>query len=215
MKVIETLWFTNMNGTAGIAIVEEDNTGDRKAYIGAVSGKDEKADTESLLAWGTRLSLDTIERIMVTLDPRRQEKGELTVAEPNPRQIHFTSRVLGPKATLRLRLHKVTQTLRSANEVRDWGLPEGQVVEDSPFEVTLDGVVIGQTVAVAMTAVHWHDLDIEDARRGGFDNLFELEKALKRAGFRYKDVEDYGLYRIQFSWQPDSRIPSPAGAGEK
>lgn len=123
------------------------------------------------------------------------------MGEPFTRQIHFSSQVLGPKVTLRLRLHKVTQTLRSANEVRKLGLPEGKVVEDSPFEVTLDGVVIGRADAVAMTAVYWHDLDIDDARRGGFDSKDELEKALKRAGFRYKDVEDYGLYRIQFTWR--------------
>lgn len=119
------------------------------------------------------------------------------------KRLRFTSQVLGPKATLRLRLHKVAQTLRSANEVCNLGLPEGKAVEDSPFEITLDGVVIGQTAMVAMTAVHWPDLDIEDARRGGFDSLEELEKALKRAGFRYKDVADYGLYRIQFTWQDE------------
>lgn len=63
MKVIDTLWFTNINGTVGIVIIEEDVTGDRKAYIGSVSGEDEKADTESLLAWGNKLSLDTFKRI--------------------------------------------------------------------------------------------------------------------------------------------------------
>lgn len=121
------------------------------------------------------------------------------------KRLHFHSQVLGPKATLRLRLHKVTQTLRSATEVRKLGLPEGKVVEDSLFEVTLDGVAIGQADAVAMTAVYWHDLDIEDARRGGFDGKDELEKAMKRAGFRYRDVEHYGLYRIQFLWRDASR----------
>ncbi len=42
MKVIETLWFTNINGVIGIVIIEEDVTGDRKAYIGPASGTDEK-----------------------------------------------------------------------------------------------------------------------------------------------------------------------------
>ncbi len=48
MKHIETLWFTNIRGSMGLAIVEEDITGDRKGYIGVVSGRDEKADTEDL-----------------------------------------------------------------------------------------------------------------------------------------------------------------------
>jgi len=38
MKVIDTLWFTNLKGTAGIVILEEDVTGDRKAHIGVVDG---------------------------------------------------------------------------------------------------------------------------------------------------------------------------------
>jgi len=64
VKVIDTLWFTNLNGTVGIVIVEEDVTGDRKAYIGAVPiVVDEKRDTEAIIAWGNKFSLDTLKRI--------------------------------------------------------------------------------------------------------------------------------------------------------
>ena len=63
MKVIETIWFTDVNGCIGIVIGEEDVTGDRKAYIGSASGTDEKADTEQILAWGNKFSLDVTERI--------------------------------------------------------------------------------------------------------------------------------------------------------
>ena len=63
MKIIETLWFTNKDGCIGIVVGEEDITGDRKAYIGPASGTDVKADTEAILAWGTKFSLDTTERI--------------------------------------------------------------------------------------------------------------------------------------------------------
>ena len=117
------------------------------------------------------------------------------------RRIHFTSEVMGPTAIARLKAHQVTQTLRSANEVSNLGLPEGRVAVESDFEVTLDGFLIGRTDLACMDAVHWHELDIGDARRGGFDSLEELEKALKRAGFRYKDVSGYGFYRIQFTWR--------------
>ena len=63
MKVIDTLWFTNINGTVGIVIIEEDVTGDRKAYIGTVPGENEKADAEAIIAWGNKFSLDTVHRI--------------------------------------------------------------------------------------------------------------------------------------------------------
>jgi len=63
MKVIDSLWFTNLDGCIGIIVIEEDITGDRKAYIGPASGKDEKADTEAILAWGNKFSLDVTERI--------------------------------------------------------------------------------------------------------------------------------------------------------
>jgi len=63
MELLETLWFTNRDGCIGIVVVEEDVTGDRKAYIGPVSGTNEKADTEQILAWGNKFSLDTTERI--------------------------------------------------------------------------------------------------------------------------------------------------------
>jgi hypothetical protein len=34
-----------MDGCIGIVVIEEDVTGDRKAYIGRASGANEKADT--------------------------------------------------------------------------------------------------------------------------------------------------------------------------
>jgi len=51
-----------------------------------------------------------------------------------------------------------------------------------------------------MDAVTWEQLDIDDARRGGFDNRFELAYALKRAGYRFMPLDKYQLYRCQFSW---------------
>ncbi|GAH81524.1 unnamed protein product [marine sediment metagenome] len=74
MKVLEAIWFTNnQGGTSGIIIVEEDVTGNRKAYIGVGNGIDEKADIEDILAWGSEFSLDTIDKIhhKVTQQSRR------------------------------------------------------------------------------------------------------------------------------------------------
>ena len=74
MKVIDSLWFTNLDGCIGIIVIEEDITGDRKAYIGPASGEDEKADTEKILAWGNKFSIDTAERILHFL--KKEDKKE-------------------------------------------------------------------------------------------------------------------------------------------
>lgn len=71
MKVLETLWFTTMNGTCGIVLGEEDNTKDPVAYIGVVEGKDENADTDSIIAWGIKFSLDTTKRILQHLSQKK------------------------------------------------------------------------------------------------------------------------------------------------
>jgi len=63
MKVIDTIWFNNRDGCIGIVVVEEDVTGDRKAYIGPASGTNGKRDTEAILAWGNKFSLETAARI--------------------------------------------------------------------------------------------------------------------------------------------------------
>lgn len=79
MKVIDSLWFTNFDGCIGIIVIEEDVTGDRKAYIGPASGKDEKTDTEKVLAWGNKFSIGTAERILHFLkgeDKKEEAKWE-------------------------------------------------------------------------------------------------------------------------------------------
>lgn len=74
MKVIDTLWFTTSDGTIGIVTIEEDITGDRKAYIGTASGNDEKEDIDHILAWGNKFSLDTVLRLQHLLT--KKEKGK-------------------------------------------------------------------------------------------------------------------------------------------
>ena len=74
MKVIDTLWFTTSDGTIGIVTIEEDITGDRKAYIGTASGNDEKEDIDHILAWGNKFSLDTVLSLQHLLT--KKEKGK-------------------------------------------------------------------------------------------------------------------------------------------
>lgn len=64
MKVVETLWFTNRKGVCGIVLGKEETTDDPKAYIGAVDGGDERCDTEEIIAWGTKLTRDTVLRLL-------------------------------------------------------------------------------------------------------------------------------------------------------
>lgn len=78
MKVIERLWFTNLNGCIGIVVIEEDITGDRKAYIGSASGTDEKADTKQVLAWGNKFSLDTTHRLRHLLTEKTERKCDFS-----------------------------------------------------------------------------------------------------------------------------------------
>lgn len=83
MKVIETLWFTNKDGCIGIVVIKED--GDRTAYIGIASGADEKTDTESLLDWGSKFSLDTVLRLHHLLSKKKvkdEPRAQVEVRSP-------------------------------------------------------------------------------------------------------------------------------------
>ena len=73
MKVLDKLWFTNKDGCIGIVVIEEDVTGDRKAYIGVGQGNSEEVDTEQILAWGNKFSVDILERLNHFM--RKPEKG--------------------------------------------------------------------------------------------------------------------------------------------
>jgi len=71
--------------------------------------------------------------------------------------------------------------------------------------VVLDNIIVGHAELLSMDAVTWETLGIIDAHRGGFDSrLEELEAALRRAGYRFKPLNQYQLYRIQFFWLEDS-----------
>lgn len=115
-------------------------------------------------------------------------------------RLNFTSKVMGPAGTDRLREQRVTQTLRSpsCNIVRE--LKYGRLTPGDFFEVALDGEVIGIAGLEFCDRRNGLFLAAEDVERGGFDDGLELEKALKRAGYRFKGVEQYTFYRIRFRW---------------
>lgn len=120
-------------------------------------------------------------------------------------QLHFTTRVLGPVAVSRLEKHQVTQTLRSDSSRLTAAILNGRVSAGDRLEVVLDNIIVGHAELLSMDAVTWETLGIIDAHRGGFDSrLEELEAALRRAGYRFKPLNQYQLYRIQFFWLEDS-----------
>jgi len=114
--------------------------------------------------------------------------------------LHFTTKVLGPVAAYRLEKRQVTQTLRSESSSITKAILSGMVKVGDEVQVTLDDKLIGPAEYVISDIVTWDQLEIDDARRGGFDTLDDLAQALKRAGYRFKPLDDYRLFRIQFSW---------------
>jgi len=116
------------------------------------------------------------------------------------KRIRFTTLVLGPVAAYRLEKHQVTQTLRSENSFTTRAILNGMVKVGDEVQILLDDRLIGLAEYIIADVVTWGQLDIGDAHRGGFDTLDDLLKALKRAGYRFKPLDDYQLFRIQFSW---------------
>ena len=117
-----------------------------------------------------------------------------------PEQLHFNTRVLGAAAAYRLEKRQVTQTLRSESSSIANAVLLGRVSAGDRLEVVLDSRLVGNVELVSMDMVTWEALNIDDARRGGFGNRFELAYALQRAGFRFMPLSKYELYRIQFRW---------------
>ena len=115
-------------------------------------------------------------------------------------RLHFSTRVLGPAAAYRLENRQVTQTLRSESDTVANAIILGRVSAGDRLEVLLDSRLVGNVELVSMDVITWEALDIDDARRGGFGNRFELAYALQRAGFRFMPLNKYELYRIQFTW---------------
>lgn len=115
-------------------------------------------------------------------------------------QIRFTTHILGPGAARRLEKRQITQTLRSESYSLTASILNGRVSAGDRLEIALDSIIVGNAELVSMDAVTWGSLDSDDALRGGFESLKDLEAALKRAGFRFQPLNDYQLFRIQFAW---------------
>jgi len=116
-------------------------------------------------------------------------------------RLNFTSRVLGPKATARLKGRTVTQTIRSGSSSIVLAVNDQRVKPGGAIQVALDDEFIGYAHLLLMDKVRWGDLGEDDAWRGGFDSRNELANALRRAGYRFKPLDEYTLYRCLFTWE--------------
>lgn len=119
-------------------------------------------------------------------------------------QLKFTTKVLGTLAALRLEKHEVTQTLRSESHEITQAVINGKLSVDNELEILLDDKSLGRAIYVACTATHWEALDETDVERGGFDTLEDLKSALLRAGYRFRPMDEYLLYRHIFTWIEES-----------
>jgi hypothetical protein len=116
-------------------------------------------------------------------------------------RINFTTAVLGAKATARLREHQMTQTMRSGTSSIVLAVNDGRLSPGDMIQVTLDDEFVVYARFTGMEKISCEQLTQEDARRGGFDNRFELAYALKRAGYRFKPLDEYPLYRCHFTYE--------------
>lgn len=115
-------------------------------------------------------------------------------------RLHFTTRVLGLLASYRLEKYEVTQTLRSHTSDIVQAILTGRIKIGDRIPIILDENVVGFAEYTYMDLVGLDNLTINDAHRGGFDSISELAITLKRAGYRFKSIDKYRFYRIQFQW---------------
>ena len=65
MKIIDTIWFTEMGGVNPIGIVViETKVGERKAYIGTGTGISEDNDARRIAEMGAKLPTEMLIRIL-------------------------------------------------------------------------------------------------------------------------------------------------------
>jgi len=63
MRVIDSMWFTTLQGQFGF-VVGENKMGQRKLYAGIVSGLDQKADEHAILDWGNKVNIGLMEGLI-------------------------------------------------------------------------------------------------------------------------------------------------------
>ena len=76
MKIIHDIWFNNMLGVVGIVVGEDENTGERKAYVGMATGYDLQDDIKLVAEVGGKFPLARAEELCALLaQPRKKVTG--------------------------------------------------------------------------------------------------------------------------------------------
>ena len=115
-------------------------------------------------------------------------------------RLNFTTRVMGEKAAGRLKNKEITQTIRSEKSDIVLAMLHRELLIGDQMEIALDGEVLGQAYPASIDRLSADLFSIGDATRGGFDTLEEMDKALKRAGYRFHSFNKYLFYRGLFTW---------------
>ncbi len=115
--------------------------------------------------------------------------------------LRFKSWVLGQSATKALIDKVITQTIRS----EDATLIQLKAKPGDRFPVVLQDswgaeVTIGTITITEVEEKTWGAITEADAYLGGFIGKEALGKALFWAGYRFKSLEEYRLFRIAFRW---------------
>ena len=64
MKVIDSMWFNTVLGNFGFVVGEDEATGERKLIGSACTGRDQKADEQSILSWGNKVNVPMLEGLI-------------------------------------------------------------------------------------------------------------------------------------------------------
>ncbi len=81
MKVIDSFWFSTLEGVVGIVVAETEDTGERRGYCGRGAGFNQKADEASIMDRGGSVSAGYLRQIADKLDPPAPPAPDTTRAD--------------------------------------------------------------------------------------------------------------------------------------
>ena len=121
--------------------------------------------------------------------------------------LNFHSRVLGLLPTIELTRGRVVQTIRSRKETAPFFSMRGFRVK-----IYLDDIFLYNAKISGIKPIKFQDLNDFDAECGGFENLAQLQTALRKAGFRFKIFYDYEGFAINFQKEKVDMDSEPLNA---
>ncbi len=74
LKVLDTIWFSQVYNHFAVVVCEDKITKKRKAYIGVISGSDQDSDTLMVLRNGAPIPIEHIQRILKILTSNEAKK---------------------------------------------------------------------------------------------------------------------------------------------